>query len=169
MRKLIPIGITAVLLISAYVAGYRINLTGSLPRGIYRETSKTPQRGDLASFCLAPENEYRELIPERRYLGESFLCPSGQKPLLKRLAGVSGDSITVLHKAIQVNSTLYILPTRNYDRKGRPLPHKLRSGTIPTGKAFMLSNYNPDSFDSRYFGLVDAASLRKVIPVLTVN
>lgn len=169
MKWIITICIVGVLLISAHASGYRINLTNSLSPGIYKESSDTPQRGDLASFCLTPENEYRKLVPQRHYLGESFLCPSGQKPLLKRLVGISGDNITVYPKALRVNKTLYTISTRNYDRNRKPLPHKLRSGIIPNGKALMLSTYNPDSFDSRYFGLVDASSLRKVIPIITIN
>ncbi|WP_430735329.1 conjugative transfer signal peptidase TraF [Halodesulfovibrio aestuarii] len=169
MRWFITVAIIFVLFTTAHNAGYRINTTRSLPVGIYKTVPEPPKRGDLANFCLAPENEYRELATERNYLGTSYLCPSGQKPLLKRLSGIAGDIIILHSNGIQVNSERYMLTTRTNDSSGRPLPRRLKAGIIPAGKAFMLSTYNPNSFDSRYFGLVDATTLRKVVPVFTFN
>ncbi len=154
---------------TAHYAGYRLNLTRSEPVGLYKVVPETPTRGDLASFCLSPENEYKELTADRNYLGTSLLCPSGQKPLLKEVAGISGDSITVGFSSIQVNDTIFILTSRTHDSNGRKLPHELRSGVIPEGKALLLSTHHKNSFDSRYFGLVDAKALHKVIPVFTFN
>jgi conjugative transfer signal peptidase TraF len=169
MKWLITAGIIGTLFIAAHDASYRINTTHSLPVGIYRTVPEAPKRGDLASFCLSPENEYRKLAEERNYLGSSSLCPSGQKPLLKKLAGAAGDIIILHPDGIQVNSERHALTIRTHDSSGRPLPHKLRDGIIPTGKALILSTYNPNSFDGRYFGLVDASTLHKVIPILTFN
>ena len=154
---------------TAHYAGYRLNLTRSEPIGLYKVVSEVPKRGNLASFCLSPENEYKELTTDRNYLGTSLLCPSGQKPLLKEVAGVAGDSITVEFNSIRVNNTMFILTSRTYDSNGRGLPHELRSGIIPEGKALLLSTHHKNSFDSRYFGLVDARALHKVIPVFTFN
>jgi type IV secretory pathway protease TraF len=85
------------------------------------------------------------------------------------VAGVAGDSITVEFSSIRVNDTMFILTSRTYDSNGRGLPHELRSGIIPEGKALLLSTHHKDSFDGRYFGLVDARALHKVIPVFTFN
>ncbi|MFA9394685.1 MAG: conjugative transfer signal peptidase TraF [Halodesulfovibrio sp.] len=169
MRLLITAGIIAALFSIVHSAGYRINTTRSLPVGVYQTVSDAPKHSDLASFCLSPENEYRELAEERNYLGSSSLCPSGQKPLLKKFAGAAGDIIILHPDGIQVNSERHALTIRTHDSSGRPLPHKLRAGIIPTGKALMLSTYNPNSFDGRYFGLVDEKNLHKVIPVFTFN
>ena len=154
---------------TAHYAGYRLNLTRSEPVGLYKVVSEAPTRGDLASFCLSPENEYKKLTADRNYLGTSLLCPSDQKPLLKEVAGVAGDSITVDFSSIRVNDTIFILTSRTHDSNGRKLPHKLRSGVIPEGKALLLSTHHKDSFDGRYFGLVDARALHNVIPVFTFN
>ena len=154
---------------TAHHAGYRLNLTRSKPAGLYKVVPEAPTRGDLASFCFSPENEYKELTADRNYLGTSLLCPSGQKPLLKEVAGISGDFIIVRFSSIQVNDSIFILTNRTHDSNGRKLPHKLRSGVIPEGKALLLSNHHKDSFDGRYFGLVDARALHKVIPVFTFN
>ncbi|MFA9394126.1 MAG: conjugative transfer signal peptidase TraF [Halodesulfovibrio sp.] len=170
MLKLVIIfcNILAVLM-TAHCAGYRLNLTRSEPIGLYKVVSEIPKRGDLASFCLSQENEYKELTADRNYLGTSLLCPSGQKPLLKELVGTTGDSITVEFSSIRVNDTIFILMSRTHDSNGRKLPHKLRSGVIPEGEALLLSTHHKNNFDSRYFGLVDARALHKVIPVFTFN
>lgn len=153
----------------AFSAGYRINLTHSEPIGLYKIESTPPARRDLAAFCLSPENAYTAISSNRNYLGTSSLCPSGQKPLLKEVAGLAGDSVTVHSSLIQVNDTLFILTSRTRDNQGRELPRKLRSGIIPKGKALLLSTHHKNSFDSRYFGLVDAPALHKVIPIFTFN
>ncbi|MFA9394736.1 MAG: conjugative transfer signal peptidase TraF [Halodesulfovibrio sp.] len=154
---------------TAHYAGYRLNLTRSEPVGLYKVISEAPTRGDLASFCLSPEGEYKKLTADRNYLGTSLLCSSGQKPLLKEIVGVAGDAIKVGFSSIQVNDSIFILMSRTHDSNGRKLPHKLRSGVIPEGKALLLSTHHKNSFDSRYFGLVDATKLRKTIPVFTFN
>ncbi|OBQ46476.1 conjugative transfer signal peptidase TraF [Halodesulfovibrio spirochaetisodalis] len=159
----------ALLLTTAFHLDYRLNLTHSEPIGLYKLENETPTRGDLASFCLSPENEYLELSLSRTYLGTSLLCPSGQKPLVKELVGTAGDVVTVHSNTIQVNTTYYRLTARTHDSKGRSLPHKLHSAVIPKGKALLLSTHHQDSFDSRYFGLVDAAALHKVTPIFTFN
>ena len=159
----------AIVLTAAFDIGYRINLTHSEPIGLYKIESTPPARGDLAAFCLSPENAYTAISSNRNYLGTSSLCPSGQKPLLKEVAGLAGDSVTVHSSLIQVNDKLVILTSRTRDNQGRELPRKLRSGIIPKGKALLLSTHHKNSFDSRYFGLVDASTLRKVIPIFTFN
>lgn len=170
MRILLVLSLTLSAFVAAHLAGYRLNITNSEPIGLYRVTNEAPKRGDLATFCLAADNSYSKISSDRNYLGFSMLCPSGQKPLLKGVAGVSGDLVTIHYKIIQVNRTLYVVDnTRATDRNGLPLMSLLSSGVIPEGKALLLSTHHKDSFDSRYFGLVDASTLRKVTPVYTFN
>ena len=56
------------------------------------------------------------------------------------------------------------------DSHGRPMPkaENFGSQTIPGGLALVLSDRHPGGFDSRYFGLVPMASLRKVEPVFLI-
>ena len=143
----------------AWDAGYRINPTPSLPKGIYRVFPRdtglgTPGKDDLVSFCL--EGKYAAMAMERGYLG-SGSCPSGLRPLLKRLAGLSGDT---------VNPTSLVL--RAADSQGRPIPSVLQAGIIPPGMALVLADHE-GSFDSRYFGLVPLEILQRVEPVLLCN
>lgn len=143
----------------AFGAGLRINPTPSLPKGIYRVFPKdteagAPGKGDLVSFCL--EGEFAALAGERGYL-QAGSCPNGLRPLLKRLAGLPGDSI-------QTDA----LVVRTEDSQGRPMSSVLRSGVIPSGMALVLADHE-GSFDSRYFGLVPLDALQRVEPVFICN
>jgi conjugative transfer signal peptidase TraF len=127
-----------------WLAGHRFNATPSLPVGIYRLSADAPGRGDYAVFCL--EGEFAELARERGYL-QAGSCPSGLRPLLKKIAGLPGDPIP---------GDLAVRPA---DSLGRALPSVLAEGIVPPGMALLLAEH-PGSFDSRYFGLVPLDSLR---------
>ncbi|WP_419783938.1 conjugative transfer signal peptidase TraF [Maridesulfovibrio sp.] len=143
--------------------GYRINLTDSMPHGIYQIVPGKPGRGDLVTFSLSEDNPYFQISLERHYLGLN-----GNRPLLKILAGLPGDSIEITASGVRINSEL--LPrtqAKISDHHGRQLPIFLKSTVIPSAKGLALSTYTENSFDGRYFGLVDMDQMRRVIPVLT--
>ena len=148
-----------------YCAGFRFNPTPSLPKGIYRIVSGTPERGDFIAFCL------KSLAKERGYLAPGS-CPSGLRPLLKQVVGMPGDAITVEPDAIHLStgSGSSRWPAAwHEDSAGRPLPgSSLESGMIPDGMCLALSDH-PGSFDSRFFGLVPLADVVKVKPVFTIK
>lgn len=143
-------GLLTVALCLAWNAGYRFNPTPSLPRGVYRLAPGAPSLGDLVCFCL--EGEFAELAKERGYL-QPGMCPSGLRPLLKRLTALPGDFV--------VPSAF---PIRSVDSHGRFMSPALVPGVVPQGMALVLADH-PGSFDSRYFGLVPLDSLRRVEPV----
>ena len=138
----------------AFGAGLRINPTPSLPKGIYRISPGTPGKGDLVSFCL--DGEYAALAKERGYL-QAGSCPSGLRPLLKRVAGLPGDIVNP--------GAMHI---RALDSQGRAMPSALSAGIIPPGTALVLTDHE-GSFDSRYFGLVPLDALQRVESVFLFN
>lgn len=139
----------------AHASGLRVNPTPSLPKGVYRITpGQDLAKGDLVSFCL--QGDFADLAKERGYL-QAGSCENGLRPLLKRLAGMPGDSIEADSLAI-----------RAVDSQGRPMPSVLCSGVIPSGMALVLADHE-GSFDSRYFGLVPLESLQRVEPVFVFN
>lgn len=146
-----------------YCAGFRFNPTPSLPKGIYRIVSGTPERGDFIAFCLkSPAWILR--AKERGYLAPGS-CPSGLRPLLKQVVGMPGDAITVEPDAIHLSTS----SGSSRWPAGRPLPgSSLKSGMIPDGMCLALSDH-PGSFDSRFFGLVPLADVVKVKPVFTIK
>lgn len=170
LAVLVPTGMAALLLLClwAWIAGYRCNPTPSLPLGLYRLAAGTPQRGEPAALCLS--GPFVKLAAERGYL-KPGACPSGLRPLLKRVAGLPGDLVQVGPDGICITPpgapAACLWPDsriKTVDRHGRPVSSVLSSGVIPPGFALLLGEHS-GSFDSRYFGLVPLDSLRRTVPV----
>lgn len=144
--------------------GYRLNLTPSMPKGIYRLVGSTERlnRGDLVSFCLS--GPLAAWATERGYLGCGS-CQDGSKPLFKVLAGLPGDEVNFGPDGIWVNGQLQpVSQAQAFDRKHRSMPaaRDLVPGRIPDGLALVLSDRHSGGFDGRYFGLVPLSELRGV-------
>lgn len=153
-----------------WVFGLRVNATGSMPRGIYRLAPGAPERGDLVSVCLE-DGAFATLALKRNYL-RAGACPNGLEPLLKRVAGMPGDLLEIGQDGIAINGKLWPQSRAvSRDSHGRPMPkaENFGSQTIPGGLALVLSDRHPGGFDSRYFGLVPMASLRKAEPVFLLD
>lgn len=77
---------TAILLFSDVLSRFlAINLTPSLPRGLYRVTSLEVRPGALVTFCIAPELVKRHDLAKWIAPGR---CPGGRAPLCKRIVVV---------------------------------------------------------------------------------
>lgn len=156
-----------VLLIFAIASGVRINLTASMPQGLYRILwDDVPRRGDAVAFCLPLERA--AWARERGYVGAG-VCPAGTQPLLKYLAGLPGDRIDMTADGVRVTppsgpSCLWPARALARDRNGRALSLALESGVIPDGQALTLA-VHPGSLDGRYLGFVPFSSLRRVKPL----
>jgi conjugative transfer signal peptidase TraF len=152
-----------IVLAGLYGAGFRINVTSSMPLGIYRVVDgETPKRGGYVSFC--PDGDVAIHALDNGYL-QPGSCMSGTRPLLKVLVGVAGDTLRITPEGVYINEAL--LPESAVlakDKNGVALAHKAPVGSIPDGQAFLLANHR-GSYDSRYFGFVPASRLTKVVPV----
>ncbi|MBI9112359.1 conjugative transfer signal peptidase TraF [Maridesulfovibrio ferrireducens] len=145
--------------------GYRVNFTESMPCGIYQIVPGKPAKGNLVTFSLSEDNPYFQISLDRKYLGLNT-----NSPLLKILTGTTGDNIKISSTGVSVNDML--LPRsrqKRSDNYGRQLPALLHSTIIPTAKGLVMSTHNENSFDGRYFGLVDVNQMQRVIPVLTLK
>jgi conjugative transfer signal peptidase TraF len=142
-----------------YHAGYRINLSPSVPTGIWRIREGGHARGD---YVVVPPNDHQgyRLAVERGYLSEF-------SPMLKRVVAAEGDIVDYdeEERAVTVNGD-YIFMTEilSRDTEGRSLPKasfpvKLRRGAV------WLSSENIRGYDSHYFGPVSEDIPRKAIPV----
>src|ERR1700736_3384049 len=80
-------------------AGFRINLTESMPLGLYRITPLTRplKQGDMIAVC--PPYSAALLGRERGYLGPGT-CPGGVEPLLKFVTAVKGDTVMIADKGV---------------------------------------------------------------------
>ncbi len=147
--------------------GCRVNITSSMPLGIYHFISPTSlHRGDIAIFCLKAEEAVR-LAVSRKYLG-SGRCPGRLPPLIKTVIALPGDYIAFAGKEIVVNGkTIPNSTIQHTDSHGRQMTSDLKEGVVPAGKTLMLSTSNPKSFDGRYFGLIPLDDIQLVEPVIT--
>lgn len=155
----IPGVIICILCLCFGLAGYRLNLTSSMPLGIWKKTTATHRDG-YAAFCLPPNSVAGQLANGRDYL-PSGICPGGFAPLLKRVSAIPGDVVLLADEQVCVNDTC--LPnSRSFsdDSAGRPLVHYPRGAyRVPEGEYWLFSTEDERSFDSRYFGPVPAASV----------
>jgi conjugative transfer signal peptidase TraF len=169
--RTMTIGTTGLLiLITAIAVGLRINGTHSFPVGLYLATRKRPEKGDLV-FLDPPALPLFALAKERGYLGAGF-SPAGCGALIKRLAGVSGDRITIDAFGVEVNGIrLANSAPRTCDGAGRPIkPYLLKDHILGQDEVLLMSEYSPISFDARYFGPLRATTIKSVIkPLLTWN
>ena len=155
----------ALSLAALWGAGFRVNLTPSLPKGVYRLTGEAVKKGDLVCFCLPSGNPFSRVAKERQYLGNGY-CPSGLKPLLKKLVGVPGDRFSIEANGLFLNGeALENTAISEIDRYGREIPPTLLvEGVIPSGLGLVISEEHAGSFDGRYFGLISLDSLKKANP-----
>lgn len=168
MRFLIFVSLLALVAWQGWERGYRINVTPSLPKGLYQLRDEPPAVGDIVALCL--DGSAADLAREREYLA-SGSCPSGLRPLLKYLAALPGDSLVVSADSIVCGDPsgplcLWQVRTRERDSRGRKMKAASLSGVVPGGLALVLTLHE-GSYDSRYFGFVPVDSLKKVIPVIT--
>ncbi len=161
------ITVISLLLLIFFSLGYRLNLTVSMPQGLYKITGDKPQRGDTVIFCLDSNNPFAPLAKERGYIGPGS-CAGDTQPLLKILVGLPGDTVAVTPKGIAVNGHLLANTVRpKHDSQGRPMPPSLlQNGDILQGSALVIAQEHGNSFDSRHFGLIPQSGLQKVQPFL---
>ena len=124
MKRLLPLACFLPALLMGLVAlgltgGYAVNVTPSLERGIYKASTASPSRGDIVGFCL--DGAGAHLAAERAYLAPGS-CTSGLRPLLKYLAGMPGDVVTV------TPDDCVVIMTRGHQADYEVLTQVLRSG-----------------------------------------
>ncbi len=155
---------------TAQIVGLRVNDTASMPRGLWRvRAANAPlRRGEVVAVCLPNTAPIREAAM-RGYIPAGN-CPGGYQPLVKRVAAVAGDLVTVTPHGVAVDGQ----PVENtaqlpQDSAGRPL-RPIPAGAYPVtpGQVWLLSGHDPRSFDSRYFGPVPAVNVQGVARPLWV-
>jgi len=144
-------------LIAGWALGLRINVTPSLPPGVYI-TSHSPS-SHLVEFC--PQGTAASISLSRQYR-TAGACPDGGAPLLKLAVAFPGDQVLVSADGIRVNGQL--LPNsagRFRDHLQRPLdPWPYGTYRVEPGTVWVVSTFNSYSFDSRYYGAIPESSIR---------
>jgi conjugative transfer signal peptidase TraF len=152
-----PIACVALILLAG-VFGLRLNTTASVPMGLYRLTDK--DHGSYVTFC--PVGTDALLMNERGYRPRGIGCRDGFEPLVKPVAAKAGDVVNVGFYGISVNGNLLRnTAAKKQDTQHRLLPILARGNhPVMPGTIWVLSTYNANSYDSRYFG---AVSVERII------
>jgi len=126
------------------------NPTDSVPRGWYRiGPAGSLHANDIVLAWLPPEAA--ALAAQRRYL------PSGI-PLLKRIGAAAPQAVCEREGTVRIDGVV-VATALSQDGKHRPLQSWTQCRALAEGELFLLSNANPASFDSRYFGPIVASDV----------
>ncbi len=127
------------LLISKFLYGIKVPFTDDRIMKI-----RDPKRGDVVVF------EY----PADR-----------SKDFIKRIVGTPGDRIKIIDKRVYVNGILYA-DSHESHRDSAVLPgyaskrDNLEEFTVPADSFFVMGDNRDNSYDSRFWGFVDAKDIR---------
>jgi conjugative transfer signal peptidase TraF len=129
-----------------------LNISPSVPYGLYRLTTVPPQieRGMLVVLPVPPEVQ---------------AWHSRWVPLLKPVAALTGDTVCVRDEELWVEHEDYGLVLKEARRK--PLPRLVGCVTLGDGEVFVASTAR-QSLDGRYFGVLPVSALTaRAVPLLT--
>ena len=149
--------------LSYFRNNFEYNVTNSLPQGFYKVVYKEIERNDLVVFCLK-DNKYIKFAEEQGYFqGLSKKC--GTTPqFIKKAMGLPRDNITINKSGVFINN----IRVRNSEASEVILKDKLfdsyeKEFQLASDEYFLMSDHNPMSYDSRYFGTVKKSEIKKVV------
>lgn len=144
--------IYSVVIVAGHMFGLRVNLTPSEPLGLWKivPLDRAVRVGDMVFVCPPDNSTMREALT-RGYLRRG-LCKGGFAPLIKMVAALPGQRISVGSEVEIDGIPLPSSRLAEVDDQGRRLPAAVE-GLVPVGAVFLHSEY-PGSYDSRYFGPV---------------
>lgn len=134
-----------VFIIVLIMAPFSLNITASMPRGLYYTYSCVPKKGDIVQF--RPSEEIWNFALEGQYVQPRW------RGLLKIVATTSGDEVCWCKGNIYINGKLTGL-VEIKDSTGRKLGYK-KECVMVAEKKFLPLAENDHSFDGRYFGMVE--------------
>lgn len=170
MKKLPHIFMMLAILLSSIILivlllkqiGVAINLTSSMPRGVYWPVNRTQlQRGDFVAVCL-PSMINQEGL-QRHYLQRGD-CPGGAMPVIKQVIGIPGDDIELTRQGITINGTFVSAPIRHHDHNFQAIRQWVKPSIFLNIQGVWLYGMNnPErSWDSRYYGVVPVRQILRI-------
>ena len=140
--------IAALIVGMAHASGLRLNLTPSVPRGVYLLRPGAPAKGDLVAACLPAE---AAALGRRRGYLRAGNCAGASAPVLKLVAATAGDVIEI-GTDVRVNGAQLQPAPPLTDQTGRRLePYAPGRYELGAGELWLYSP-SPYSWDSRFFG-----------------
>lgn len=164
------VGLFGLLTLSAlltlkYYSPIVVNLSRSLPRGLYVRTSSTISVGKLVVLC-AHKLKSGAWVTARGYTGAGN-CADGTAPLIKPVAAMGPSQVFITDNGVLIGDKLAAdsKPLKT-DSNTQPLPVLRGKIRIPENSLFLLSNHHRLSLDSRYFGPVPVSAVSMIVAPL---
>ena len=133
-----------------------LNLTASVPVGLYLRSAEALRVGDFAVVSIPAA--YRDLAHRRGYLPH-------HRQLVKIVAARAGDAVCRMGSRVWIAGYAAVW-TRRTDGAGQPLPAWQGCRVLKAHETFVLGAH-ANSFDSRYFGPIDRRFvIGRAIPIL---
>ncbi len=129
------------------------NPTNSVPRGWYR----VGRMDNVASLHAGSIVLARLPTGVAAFAGQRGYLPSGV-PILKRIGAVAPQSVCIRGNVVRVDGAV-VATALMHDGAKRALPAWTHCRALTHGELFLLSDTNPASFKSRYFGPVAASAV----------
>ena len=156
------------ILILGTIGGFRVNVTRSLPIGLYRVVgdAASVRRGSVVIVCLP--KVWGRFALQRSILGPGH-CGGNSYGIGKLVVAVEGDVIDLHRESLAINGVaLPFVRALERDRLGRIMPHFPWGRHVLGPTQVWLFSPHRAAFDSRYFGPVSISSVRAVVrPVWT--
>lgn len=156
VKTLVTVAVFVVVLAALKFFGVMINVSPSMPLGIYVKKFSAIKRGDIVAICL--DHQQAQLGLQRHYLKPGFAC-NGAQPLIKKVIAIPGDVVQLTDHSITVNGHVYFYPTFYQDSRGHSLSAFPRGIYKMSNSYWLLGTHNPHSWDSRYWGPVSAENI----------
>lgn len=153
------LAIVGALMALVLLSGLRVNLTASMPVGLYwTHEAEQVRPGEIVCLSLS---HARSPLEARRRFGRSVV-------LLKRVVAVAGSTVERSADGLRVEGRpVACSRPRATGRDGQPLPVQSFPQVVPEGHVWLSSRHR-DGFDSRYLGPVSAQALSCVAVPLWV-
>lgn len=151
----------------AFCFGYfslYLNISDSIPKGLYVLEKRLPKKNELALFCL--NEEFSVIAKERKYLSNG-VC-NGLAPIGKKAVAEAGDLVKINRFGTYVdNVRIKRSQPLKFDPNGDLMPQRFFEKLLDDGEYLFVAE-KIYSFDSRYFGIVGKENIIGTIkPVFT--
>ncbi len=129
------------------------NPTDSVPRGWYR----VGRIDSVASLHVGSIVLARLPLDVAAFASQRGYLPN-KVPILKRIGAVAPQSVCVHEQLVHIDGVL-AATALTHDGARLPLHAWPQCRPLAAGELFLLSDTNPASFDSRYFGPIAASAV----------
>lgn len=153
--------------IMSSAAGFRVNTSGSIPLGLYRTNSAQVRVGSYVQVCPTNTVIFKEAL-NRGYISPGR-CDGGYGYIFKKVLAAKTDTVQMTDSGMLINGrhVPFSAPLQ-HDAAKRPLSSGRWKKVLSDNEFIIMTDNNPASFDSRYFGPIPRENIISVItPVLT--